>query len=294
MSTITVCRTKQLPADRWLAAADLAVSINPANRPAIEHLPMVTANLAADPALISVLTTKYWHTKGVHLTVAFLDNPPAALRKKIVSHMNAWNRTANVTFVQTQGTGQVRISRVVDDGHWSYHGTDILTIDADEATMNLDSFTMQTPDSEFFRVVRHETGHTLGFPHEHMRRELVNKIDVHKAIAFFKVDQGWSESMTRQQVLTPIEERSIRGTAHADPNSIMCYQLPGTITKDGKPIPGGNDIDKSYYDFVALIYPKASPRKTTKRTTKKLAKSGAKRGMKKTAKRAAKRAKRRR
>jgi hypothetical protein len=28
--------------------------------------------------------------------------------------------------------------------------------------MNLDSFTTSTPDSEFYRVVRHETGHTLG------------------------------------------------------------------------------------------------------------------------------------
>ncbi len=36
---------------------------------------------------------------------------------------------------------------------------------------------MQTPESEYHRVVRHETGHTLGFPHEHMRKELVEKID---------------------------------------------------------------------------------------------------------------------
>jgi hypothetical protein len=30
-----------------------------------------------------------------------------------------------------------------------------------------------TPDAEFYRVVRHETGHTLGFPHEHMRKEII-------------------------------------------------------------------------------------------------------------------------
>ena len=39
--------------------------------------------------------------------------------------------------------------------------------------MNLEAFTMQTPDSEFHRVVRHEAGHTLGFPHEHMRKAIV-------------------------------------------------------------------------------------------------------------------------
>ena len=36
----------------------------------------------------------------------------------------------------------------------------------------------------------------------------------------------------------------------------MCYQIPGTITKSGKPIVGGTDIDKSDYRFVAKIYPK--------------------------------------
>src|SRR5262245_52498191 len=93
--------------------------------------------------------------------------------------------------------------------------------------MNLEAFTMNTPESEFHRVVRHETGHTMGFPHEHMRRELVNEIDPDKAIAYFGATQGWSPTEVRHQVLTPIEESSLRGTAHADPDSIMCYQISG-------------------------------------------------------------------
>ncbi len=40
------------------------------------------------------------------------------------------------------------------------------------------------------------------------------------------------------------------------PNSIMCYQIPGTITKDGKPIPGGFDIDASDASYVASAYAK--------------------------------------
>ena len=121
--------------------------------------------------------------------------------------------------------------------------------------MNLDSFSMNTPESEFHRVVRHETGHTLGASHEHMRRDLVNKIDPDKAIAYFKATQGWSEETVRQQVLTPIEEGSLLGTPHPDPDSIMCYQIPGEITKNGKPILGGTDIDASDYSSMATIYP---------------------------------------
>jgi hypothetical protein len=107
-------------------------------------------------------------------------------------------------------------------------------------------------------VVRHETGHTLGFPHEHMRKQLVDKIDPAKAIAFFMRTQGWSEAEVRAQVLTPLEESSLMGTPNADPKSIMCYQIPGQITKDGKPIIGGKDIDLSDFTFVGKIYPKKS------------------------------------
>src|SRR6185503_4752008 len=163
--------------------------------------------------------------------------------------------TANVTFVEATTDPQVRIARVAD-GYWSYLGTDILHIPRNQPTMNLEGFTMNTPESEYRRVVRHETGHTLGMPHEHMRRELVDRIDAAKAIAFFGRTQGWSEQMVRQQVLTPIEEAKLRGTAHSDERSIMCYQLPGSITKNGHPILGGIDIDPSDASFAALIYPK--------------------------------------
>ena len=156
-------------------------------------------------------------------------------------------------------------SRAPNDGYWSYLGTDILHIKRGEPTMNLESFTMSTPESEYKRVVRHETGHTLGFPHEHMRRQLVAEIDEAKAIAYFQRTQGWSADEVRFQVLTPLEDGSLIGTASADANSVMCYQIPGEITKTGEPIVGGTDIDRWDFDFISLIYPKLKTRpKVTK------------------------------
>lgn len=253
-----VCTPKVLPRAKWVAAARTASEINPVNHPPIERLVRAIPGFAPSPEHIAVLTTKYWHTKGVHLTVGFLDGPPADLKKRLLSHMNAWAKTANVKFVQTATNPQVRIARMggEDGGYWSYLGTDVLHIDPDQPTMNLEAFTMNTSESEFHRVIRHETGHTLGFPHEHMRRELVNLIDPAKAIAYFEATQGWSADEVRQQVLTPIEESSLLGTPHADPNSIMCYQIPGSITKNGNAIIGGVDIDASDYAFAAKIYPK--------------------------------------
>jgi len=266
-----VCLPKRLPQNLWVSAAKTASQINPLNHPPINRLMLVEKGFAPTKQSIAVLTTKYWGNKGVKLTVGFLDNPPSDLRKRIVEHMNAWNKTANVQFVQTTTDPQVRIARLPGDGYWSYLGTDVLSIKKNEPTMNLDSFTMSTSESEYRRVVRHETGHTLGCPHEHMRRALVNLIDPAKAIAFFGQTQGWDPDMVRRQVLTPIEESSLIGTMESDSNSIMCYQLPGSITKNGKPIVGGSDIDKSDSTFMASIYPKASTSKTTSKKTGKKA-----------------------
>jgi len=257
MAEIITCTPKALSRELWVAAGQKAVEVNPLNHAPLERLAMVIPGFKPQPDFLAVVITKYWQTHKVSLTVSFMDNAPTDLRKRILQHMNAWNKTANVKFVETKQGGQVRIARE-NGGYWSYIGTDILSVSAIEQTMNLQAFTMQTPESEFHRVVRHETGHTMGFPHEHMRRELVNKIDPQKAIAFYGQTQGWSPDEVRAQVLTPIEESSIRGTAHADPDSIMCYQIPGTITTDGKPIIGGRDIDASDFEFAGQIYPKTS------------------------------------
>jgi Astacin (Peptidase family M12A) len=258
LSEFQVCRPRFLPTDLRIPAAQTAFRINPANRPAVASVHALLPPSADHRAAIAALTTKYWHGgRGVHLTVGFLDDAPQDLRDRIVSHMNAWSKTANVEFVQSNTDPQVRIARETghdEGGYWSNLGTDILHIEPDQPTMNLEAFTMEIPESEFHRVVRHETGHTLGFPHEHMRQELVDLIDVDKAIAFFEATQGWTADETMAQVLTPIEESFI-GTA-PDPESIMCYQIPGTITKNGEPIIGGLDIDETDFSFAGTLYPK--------------------------------------
>src|SRR5207237_8377943 len=97
-----------------------------------------------EPAAIRALTTKYWHnSRGVHLTVGFLDEAPADLRARIVAHMNAWAKTANVEFTESSTDPQVRIAREggAEGGYWSYLGTDILHIEPGQPTMNLEAFT---------------------------------------------------------------------------------------------------------------------------------------------------------
>ncbi len=251
-----VCTPKALPARLLVKAAQTATRVNPVNAPFLGPLAGVAGDFRIDaPQHIAVLTSKYWGATPRQLTVSFMDSPPADLRARIISHMNAWTKTGCISFVETAGVGQVRISRSAD-GYWSYLGTDILHIPKNRQTMNLQGFTMNTPESEYHRVVRHETGHTLGFPHEHMRRDLVSRIDPDKAYEYFLRTQGWDKQTVDEQVLTPLDEGSLMSTP-ADQISIMCYQLPASITRDGKPIVGGLDIDPTDYTFAGKIYPKA-------------------------------------
>jgi hypothetical protein len=257
---VKTCSIKMLPEDQWIASADKAVLINPVNAPAVQQLRQAMPGTVIPPQRLALLTSKYWGKAGVRLTVGFMDNPPADLRARIISHMNSWNAFANVTFTESSVNPQVRISRIGgnDGGYWSYLGTDVLSIAANMATMNLEGFTMNTPDSEFFRVVRHETGHTLGFPHEHMRTEIVNSIDREKAIELFMRTQGWTREEVINQVLTPISQSALIATQQADPRSIMCYSLPGSIMKNGVAVPGGADIDSTDAQFAASVYPKTT------------------------------------
>ncbi len=263
--SIIVCRPKSLALDKLVAAERRAIEINPENAVDRRTVARSPVGRRGGPRRIAVVVARKWPATGVRLSVSFLDNPSTALRSRILLHMNAWGKEANVLFSETRGVGQVRIARLDSPedmaGYWSYLGTEILEVEEeDEPTMNLEGFTMRESEAEFRRVVRHEAGHTLGFDHEHMRTEIVRNIDRKKAFAFFDENQGWSKEEVEEQVLTPLAKRSIMGTTEADPVSIMCYELPGEIMKDGKPVIGGADINPRDYAFAKSIYPKPQPR----------------------------------
>lgn len=250
------CTIKSLPKRLQIKAANTATKINPVNTIARSPIGAAAAMGILDPLQIAVLTTKYWGPTPRVLSVSFMEQTSQDLRRRILQHMNAWSEVACISFRETQQVGEIRISfaRV---GYWSYVGTDVLLVPANRPTMNLEGFSLSTPESEYRRVVRHETGHTLGFPHEHMREDLVARIDPEKAYQYFAATQGWNREMVNAQVLTSLDEVSLLGTP-VDQNSIMCYQLPGSITKDNQPIAGGLDINQTDRAFAAQIYPKSS------------------------------------
>lgn len=243
------CRIMLLPARLREEAAEVARRIYPVNAPLQEVMSL--DNGVPQTQRLTLATTKYWGPKPRSLTVSFMETTSTELKKKILSHLNAWS--CGLTFAETGGTGEIRISRG-PGGYWSYLGTDNKLIPNNRQTMNLQGFTLNTPESEYRRVVRHESGHASGFPHEHMRKVLIDRIDPQKAYDYFAQHYGWSRKEVDQQVLTPLDKRTIIGT-EPDQDSVMCYHLPGSITKDGQPISGGPDINDSDAAFADIVYP---------------------------------------
>jgi hypothetical protein len=253
----SACTIMQLPEERWEIAARRAMTINPMNAPMMQMSTGAESDISRPQ--IAILTSKYWGRRPQTLTVSFVESASSALKQKIVTHLNAWSRNTSVRFELMSGTGIgiVRIT-LTGQGYWSYLGTDVLSIPRNQPTMCLSQFTVNTPDSEYRRVVRHEAGHTLGFPHEHMRRELVARIDPAKAYAYFAAPPNrWSRAMVDQNVLTSLDDNSLFRT-RPDDTSIMCYQLPGSITRNGRPIVGGSDINATDAAFASNIYPPRS------------------------------------
>jgi hypothetical protein len=259
-ATRIVCVPRHLPRSEWPRAATNAIKVKPDNRP--PGLEVDEVPVTADGERLALDVTRYWGENGVNLTVGFFETPSTALRKRILLHLYAWGEHANVRFVESDTDPKVRIARwdaseaaPNEDGYWSYIGTDILLYAPDRPTMNLEAFTMKTPESDFVRLVRHEAGHTLGFPHEHMRKAFVERLDREKVIREYMTTQGWSRQEVIDQVLTPLEDSSLLGTPAAEADSIMCYQIKGRLTLDGQPIVGGTDITPSDHAFAAQVYP---------------------------------------
>lgn len=259
------CGLKTLPEDQWVAAAATAVEISPVNAVPVEQ--MVDAmeaisketgtNVSLKPQHLAVLTSKYWGVGGVKLEVAFMEQTSPTLGDKIVSYLNNWRTKgkANVTFVRTNNLNNAPVRCTLQgDSYAAYLGTDILQIPKNQPTLWLGGFTLSTRESEYARVVEHEGGHLLGFPHEQFLPEILALLDYEAVIAEGMRQTGWSRQQVISQMLRPLAPGSYR-VGKVDVNGVMMYPFSARVTKNGKAIPGGRGIDEYDAQFASEIYP---------------------------------------
>ena len=128
-------------------------------------------------------------------------------------------------FISDPKQAQVRISFDPDGGAWSMVGTDCLhEKDSSKATMNLGWFDVGT--------VIHEFGHVLGMIHEHQNPRGQSIPWNTKAVyAWADTTQGWDKQTTYNNIIRKYNADSINGSSF-DPQSIMLYFFPSTLTKN--------------------------------------------------------------
>lgn len=256
-ATPLCCTPKSLGNDMIVEASDNARAENPANGTPVEKLLRFLPDLELTPQRIGVLTTKYLGPAGARNLPVYFFEGSRTLQTKILKYANKWGKSAGIKFSRTTSAANafIRVALQPGQGYWSYLGTDCRLIPRQRQTMNLDSFTVDTSDSEFDRVVCHEFGHALGFPHEHLRAAEIRRMDPEKVIAHFMATQGWSRQEVIAQVLIPIDERSLLYPTAADDMSIMCYHIEGSLCYDGQPIIGGDKINNLDAAYAGKIYP---------------------------------------
>lgn len=141
----------------------------------------------------------------------------------------------------------IRISFDPDGGAWSLVGTDALH-QKTGATMNLGWFDVPT--------TMHEFGHMLGMIHEHQNPHGQKiKWDDAQVFKWAKSTQGWSEKMTEQNIIDRYDISSINGSDF-DPQSIMLYFFPGSLTTNNKGTHQNLELSGLDVEWISKMYPK--------------------------------------
>ncbi|WP_063892692.1 matrixin family metalloprotease [Paenibacillus sp. Leaf72] len=241
--TLMHCVEKKLSEDQMIDSARLAILENPENASKnsneVENLEM------------AIEVSKKW-SNGRTLRVRFMGGLPF-VHEKVKQYANQWSQFANIKFsFGNDPDAEIRIS-FKQDGHWSYIGTDNLSIPKNEATMNFEGFNESTRESEFSRVVMHEFGHCIGISHEQSSPAANIPWDV-KAVYKYYEDRGWSKPVVDHNVLAKHPAEGFAFTPH-DPQSIMQYPVPNELTIGNYEIGWNTKLSDTDKRFIGQMYP---------------------------------------
>lgn len=150
----------------------------------------------------------------------------------------------NIVYVP-MGEGDIRIGFEPGGSH-SYVGTDCLNT-SETTTMNFGWMDSAT--------VIHELGHALGLIHEHQNpRGIGIDWNVEKVYQWAKETQGWDEQTTDHNILEKYD-RTITNGSKYDPNSIMLYFFPASLTNNGKGTKQNLRFSQTDLKYINRQYP---------------------------------------
>jgi hypothetical protein len=232
---------------------DLCVdAYRPGERFDPDELPRLADLFRASSEELAVAWRRQWQA-GQELRVRFLDGD-GAVHERVREHAVSWLDHAHLGFVfGNHPAAEIRVN-FSGNGYWSHVGTDALLVDQDAPTMQLGGFAPDTDDVVLRRTVLHEFGHAIGCIHEQASPAADILWDTEKVYAFYREWQGWDRPATYANVLQRYPAQELCLTVH-DPESIMQYPVPATLTRNGFSVGWNNDLSAGDRSFVARMYP---------------------------------------
>jgi hypothetical protein len=187
------------------------------------------------------------------LLVKFLGGTES-IQKRVEMSAKEWENHANIKFCfVSDGNAHIRVSFDQKIGSHSKVGRAALLVMGNEPTMNL-AVTDSTPLAELKRQVLHEFGHALGCIHEHCSPGADIQWNVEEVYSYYK-KKGWDKLKVDQNIF---QKYSLERTKYSkfDPESIMAYRIPGSLTETGFSIPYNCELSARDKKFIAKMYPK--------------------------------------
>jgi hypothetical protein len=229
----------------------------------------------------ALFNTKLW-PKDTVLNVTFIGGEPwkHAWVEKVITEK--FQPHSNIKFsFNPSGKKTIRISFDEKQGAYSAVGTDALNRSESEPTMNLGwldppgtktsagSFTFKGQtytvppgqprnNNENGATVQHEFGHAIGMIHEHQNpRGKAIDWDIEKVYAKFSgPPNSWDKETINRNILKKYNESQINGSSF-DPQSIMLYFFPGSLTKDGQGTSANPQLSQLDKMWLASAYANA-------------------------------------
>jgi hypothetical protein len=180
----------------------------------------------------------------MHIAVGFVYEPSPTFKSEVEVRANRWTADGSLgsklRFVFGRPLDECDI-RIAEGGSSGVAKVNISLLGRQASQTRLssryDSRRQATMIISQLQTTEHEFGHALGLGHEATHKDVIDQIDMDRAVAYYAQEPNrWLPRDTRRNFA---ETPRCDGDPEFNPASVMLYRLPSEITK----------FEQTLYDF---------------------------------------------